>query len=172
MFFWREASSFERQAGMPVLLLHRAIELVGELWIQLLQDCEFTRHAILIVEAGIDKTEAVVGLRKRGFLSTRFFERSQSILIFSGFIAGVPQRVISLRVGRIKADGFIEGLGRIAELARAETRRAQVEPGLLVIGLELRRALKRFGSLGETAGVKERLAQVVMRHNIIRVQFN
>src|SRR6266516_4948054 len=120
---------------MPVLLLHGAVQLVGELWIQLLQNCEFTRYAILIVEAGIDKPEAVMGLRKRRFLSHRLFERRQRILILSGFVAGVPQRVIGLRVGRIQADGLIESLGRVVELARAVTRSAQIEPGLFVIGL-------------------------------------
>ena len=130
------------------------------------------RHAVLIIKAGINQPEAVMGLRKGWFQTRSFFERRERVLIFLQSIVGISEPVKGIHTCRIERGGFRERLRCVVESRGAKTRRSQIQISLFVIRFELRSSLKRIGSFGKTAGVKISLAEIVLRGHVIRFRFH
>src|SRR5947209_7738846 len=103
------------------------------------------RYAVLIIKAGIDQSQAVMGLRKSRFQTRSFFERGERVLIFLQSIVGISEPVEGIHTCRIERGGFRERLRCIVESRGAKTRRSQIQISLFVIRLELRSPLKRIG---------------------------
>src|SRR5216684_5887522 len=100
--------------------LDRVIELVGELWIQFLQDRKLPGHAVFVIEAGISQSEAVMRLRLHRFQPDRLFQGHDRVLILATLVTSISQTVEGVKIRLVQQGYRLERIGGLVELAGAK----------------------------------------------------
>ena len=129
------------------LLFHGVVKLLRELRIESFKNRKLARHAIFVVEAGINQPETIVCLGIVWLNSKNFFQRCQRFLIFPGLVTGVSQSVKGFGVRGVQRSRLVEGIRRLAELSGAKTGRSQTHIRRFVVGTQLRGPSERFNRL-------------------------
>src|SRR5207302_9010810 len=99
---WNSRMTRSLPLAVLTLLFHGVVKLIREFRIESFKNRKLSRHAIFVVEAGINQAETIVCLRIVWLNSENFFQRCERLLVFPGLVTGVSQSVESFGVGSIQ----------------------------------------------------------------------